>query len=34
MLVWRSRHAPRELTSMLNENGGIGQWPDGVAWRD
>jgi hypothetical protein len=33
-LVWRSRHAPRELTSMLTESGGIGQWPDGVAWRD
>jgi len=34
MLVWRSRHTNRQLTSMLIENGGIGQWPDGVAWRD
>jgi hypothetical protein len=34
MLVWRSRHTNRQLTSMLIENGGIGQWPNGVAWRD
>jgi len=34
MLVWRSRHTNRQLTGMLIENGGIGQWPDGVAWRD
>lgn len=34
MLVWRSRHTDRQLTSMLIEKGGIGQWPNGVAWRD
>jgi len=33
MLVWRSRHTNRELTGMLVEDGGIGEWPTGVIWR-
>jgi len=33
MLTWRSRHANRELAGMLNERGGIGEWPAGVPWR-
>jgi len=33
MLTWRSRHLNRELTGMLNEKGGIGEWPVGVPWR-
>ena len=33
MLVWRSRHTNRELTGMLMEDGGIGEWPPGVIWR-
>jgi hypothetical protein len=32
MLVWRSRHTNRELTGMLMEEGGIGEWPPGVIW--
>ena len=34
MLVWRSRHTNRDLTGMLVEDGGIGEWPTGVAWRN
>jgi len=34
MLLWRSRHTNRELTGMLNERGGIGEWPLGVPWRE
>ena len=34
MLTWRSRHLNRELTGMLNEKGGIGEWPVGVHWRE
>ena len=33
MLTWRMRHADRTLTGLLVEDGGIGRWPDGVAWR-
>jgi len=33
MLVWRSRHTNRDLTGMLVEDGGIGEWPTGVIWR-
>jgi len=34
MLVWRSRHTNRDLTGMLMEDGGIGEWPAGVTWRN
>jgi arylsulfatase A-like enzyme len=34
MLVWRSRHTNRDLTGMLMEEGGIGEWPPGVSWRN
>jgi hypothetical protein len=34
MLLWRSHHTERTLTGMLLENGGIGRWPEGVAWRN
>lgn len=33
MLSWRAQHLNRELTGMLNESGGIGEWPIGVPWR-
>ena len=33
MLVWRSRHTNRDLTGLLMEDGGIGEWPPGVTWR-
>jgi arylsulfatase A-like enzyme len=33
MLTWRSRHLNRELTGMLNEQGGIGRWPVDITWR-
>jgi hypothetical protein len=33
MLNWRSRHLNRELTGMLNEQGGIGRWPVDITWR-
>jgi len=32
MLVWRSRRTNRELSGMLVENGGIGEWPTDVSW--
>ena len=34
MLLWRSHHTERTLTGMLLQDGGIGRWPDGVAWRN
>ena len=34
MLLWRSHHTERTLTGMLLENGGVGRWPEGVAWRN
>jgi arylsulfatase A-like enzyme len=34
MLLWRSQHTERTLSGMLLENGGIGRWPEGVAWRN
>jgi arylsulfatase A-like enzyme len=34
MLLWRAHHTERALTGMLLESGGIGRWPEGVAWRD
>ena len=34
MLLWRSHHTERTLTGMLLENGGIGRWPEGIAWRN
>ena len=33
MLLWRSHHTDRTLTGMLLQNGGVGRWPSGVAWR-
>lgn len=33
MLTWRMEHANRTNTGFLAENGGVGRWPDGVAWR-
>lgn len=33
MLTWRMRHASRNMTGLLVENGGVGRWPDGVPWR-
>lgn len=33
MLTWRMEHANRSHTGFLVEKGGIGRWPDGVAWR-
>jgi hypothetical protein len=32
MLVWRSCRTNRELSGMLVENGGIGEWPTDVSW--
>jgi hypothetical protein len=34
MLLWRAHHTERTLSGMLLESGGIGRWPEGVAWRD
>jgi len=34
MLTWRSQHAERTLSGMKLESGGVGRWPDGVAWRE
>ncbi|NBT21164.1 MAG: hypothetical protein EBT17_03430 [Actinobacteria bacterium] len=34
MLTWRSQHADRRLSGLKLESGGIGRWPDGVAWRE
>ena len=33
MLLWRSHHTERTLTGMLLHDGGVGRWPEGVAWR-
>jgi len=32
MLVWRSRNTDRTHTDLLLRNGGVGAWPDGMAW--
>jgi arylsulfatase A-like enzyme len=34
MLVWRTSNLSRELSGFLVEDGGIGEWPVGVAWRN
>jgi len=34
MLVWRSRNLDRTHTGLLVDDGGIGQWPPNVAWRE
>ena len=34
MLLWRSHHTERTLTGMLLHDGGVGRWPEGVAWRN
>ena len=34
MLVWRTSNLSRELSGFLVEDGGIGEWPAGVAWRN
>lgn len=34
MLVWRGRHTDRTHTGFLVRDGGVGRWPDGVAWRN
>jgi len=33
MLTWRSQHTERRLSGFKLESGGIGRWPDDVAWR-
>ena len=34
MLLWRSQHTERTLSGMLLQDGGVGRWPEGVAWRN
>ena len=34
MLVWRSCHTNRTHSGLLIDNGGVGQWPSGVSWKD
>lgn len=33
MLTWRSQHTQRRLSGFKLESGGVGRWPDDVAWR-